>query len=115
MKPVFYHSLHKEMWLWLAANPDAGKEDWPRWKDMDILAAKAIHHCFACTSLEDRETVDTCERCPLLWGTLDNKCIGGEYNGLYEQWIDARGSRRSKLAVEIANLPIRDDYNGEVR
>ena len=114
MRPTFYHSLHKEMWLWLAENPEAAKSDWPRWNETDVVG-KAIHHCFACSALEEGATAHDCERCPLLWGTPTNQCIGDEYNGLYEQWVDARGERRVRLALEIANLPIREGYQGEVR
>lgn len=41
---------HREMWNWLADNPDKHKEDWPGWEERsnDLFSAIEKNHCFLC-------------------------------------------------------------------
>lgn len=84
--------LHREMWNWLAENPEKQKGDWLDKEDIDVR-----NECFAC-----KECNGDCEKCP-----LDKKVIGcNKPDGLYTIW---RGSEdvcvRNALAKVIAGLP----------
>lgn len=39
MSKIFEHTLHKELWLWLADNPKKGECDWAR---VEILIERII-------------------------------------------------------------------------
>lgn len=84
--------LHREMWNWLAENPEKQKSDWFDKEDVD-----ALYECFAC-----EECNSDCEKCP-----LDRGVIGCDrVNGLYHIWITSKNmNTRSALAKVIAWLP----------
>lgn len=84
--------LHREMWNWLAKNPEKQKSDWFDKEDVD-----ALDECFAC-----EECNSNCEKCP-----LDRGVIGCDrVNGLYHIWITSKDmNTRSALAKVIAWLP----------
>ena len=104
----FNHTAHKELWNWLAENPDKNKEDWPEWSHNGGPIQEVENDCFACDALFDGGCLGG-EECCLLWPPNDlgkNFCVFG---GLFSQWSDAPlGSQeRSSLARQIANLPVK--------
>lgn len=88
--------LHREMWNWLAENPDKEEGDWLC--DNGYIGDKDIAGgCFAC-----EECRQHCDECP-----LDKRVIGCE-DGLFRVWYTTSDIRtRSRLADVIANLPWR--------
>lgn len=88
--------LHREMWSWLAENPEKQKSDWFDKEDVD-----ALDECFAC-----EECNSHCEECP-----LDSNVIGcGKSCGLYRIWmISEDADVRRALAKVIAGLPWRSN------
>lgn len=67
-----YESYHRELWTWLAENPDNTKEDWfgEFWKDDTVPNS----YCFACEidnlvrrHLASNEGIQEgiCKRCPI--------------------------------------------------
>ena len=84
--------LHREMWNWLAENPEKQKNDWFDKEDVD-----ALDECFAC-----EECNSNCEECP-----LDRSVIGcGKSYGLYRMWMASEDADvRRALAKVIAGLP----------
>lgn len=88
--------LHREMWNWLAENPDKEEGDWLC--DNGYIGDKDIAGgCFAC-----EECRQHCDECP-----LDKRVIGCE-DGLFRVWYTTSDIRtRSRLADVIAGLPWR--------
>lgn len=84
--------LHREMWNWLAENPEKQKSDWFDKEDVD-----ALNECFAC-----EECNSNCGECP-----LDSNVIGcGKSCGLYHIWLASEDvDVRRALAKVIAGLP----------
>jgi hypothetical protein len=107
MTKIFDHTNHTKLWMWLSENPKKKKEDWPKWKT-NYGTIESVHNdCFAC---EYDESFFHCNGCPLVWP--DNKninaddCMGLE--GLFFRWDTSKDNHeRSKLALQIANLPVR--------
>lgn len=101
MKKEEYKKLHRELWQWLADNPDKEKSDWPRWKinggDYDVYG-----DCFACEFFKDV----LCHDCDLY---IKSIIISGEpvcqNNGFYGQWkLESIQEQRSALALQIKDL-----------
>ena len=60
------HELHKEIWTWLADNPDKGSDDWPRWEKKGGDVQNVKNDCFAC-EINKMRGGEECKRCPITW------------------------------------------------
>lgn len=107
----FNHSAHRDLWLWLSENPERWKADWPGWK---TYRNPPVSFCFACQYTVDvsqhyglRQSIRCCF-CPLDWP--GKRCVFGTSTGLYDLWSESSPSShvRSKLARDIAELPVKD-------
>jgi len=109
--------LHRELWGWLADNPNKQKWDWPEWKVMGGGMGFIDNYCFCCAYAGD--TLDgerkNCKNCLLVWPgescqySSDDETDENMY-GLFEEWISVRtDKKRSKLAKQIRDLPVRED------
>lgn len=88
--------LHREMWNWLAENPEMGKEDWFVRKKY-TADMRPANDCFACDECER-----DCDKCP-----LDRRVIGCG-GGLFNIWLNTPDMHtKSRLAKVIAILPWR--------
>ena len=120
----FNHTAHKELWNWLADNPDKKKNEWPGWISNNGLYKCPENFCFACGyALSDDYMEEDCEfkTCPLIWHNNENvhddgncwfncECNGGEYGS----WEDAETAElKSWYARQIANLPVREGVECE--
>lgn len=100
----FNHTAHKELWDWLAKNPEKGKREWSGWIE-NRGGYYAALHCFACDYAEDERTGDRCEACPLIWDNFDNIC----YLGIFGAWEDEKNlQKRTKWAEKIRDLPVKE-------
>jgi hypothetical protein len=96
--------LHRELWQWLADNPDKGKTDWPGWKrrSEDPEIDEAYRHascCFSCLCAGFEKILRTCRKCPCDWGA--RRCGPGHYG----RWLcspDPAARRRYALRVRDA-------------
>jgi hypothetical protein len=64
--------LHRELWQWLADNPDQWKSGWPRWEEV----GETMNNCFACEAAgEDKQYrfASDCRRCTVDWGYVNEK------------------------------------------
>lgn len=122
MQIRFDHAGHKALWNWLTENPEKYKQDWPDFDNYDRYLLHINNNCFACVAAKGRD----CKRCPLNWhdpktGRLIN-CLdpyspyvewtrlGGDYlQDESESERQARLKKRSMLAKQIAEMPLRDD------
>lgn len=90
--------LHREMWNWLAENPDKRKFDWIK-NHAGELPNKLSSMCFAC-----EECGTDCDKCPLDANVTG--CGARGYEGLYDAWALCEDREtRARLARVIANLP----------
>ena len=112
-EPVFNHTAHKQLWLWLAVHPTKTKNDWRGWKD--IRNCHVAKTCFACEYAGQSEYslciyTEICNGgCPLIWGGERNICF--EEDAIFTQWEYASKNShrtRKRLALQIANLPVRE-------
>ena len=88
--------LHREMWNWLAENPEKRETDWLE-DNGYIDSERLIRGCFAC-----EECGGVCDECP-----LDSRVIGCE-DGLFQVWdMTTDPVTKIRLAEVIANLPWR--------
>ena len=86
--------LHREMWNWLAENPEKSKADWLN-NNGYTADKRPLCECFAC-----EECDHGCSKCPL------NKNVIGCFSGLYNAWSETTDMpAKAKLAEMIANLP----------
>jgi len=105
---VFQHTLHKELWQWLADNPDKEKNEWPRWSSNGGDIGYVTARCFACNYNSD------CVDCPLVWPDYpDNEGdICGKDGSLFDRWLfttgSSEGDKRSRLAEQIRDLPVKE-------
>lgn len=103
----FNHSAHKELWSWLAQNPELDKERWPGWKHNGGEYDVAAFYCFACeyAKFSSAKTITNCDACPLEWDE-DENCT--EENSLHKIWAST-GNRRCRtfIAKEIRDLPVK--------
>ena len=97
---------HREMWNWLAENPDKDKVSWPGWSETSL---EKINHCFLCGYVQQIPHGD-CPNCPLNWG-ITTICVERHpeksYYYLYQEAETHKD--RTKYAKIIANLPEKDD------
>ena len=119
--------LHKELWLWLAANPKKRKQHWPGWKRKGAL--KTNHYCFACEYAKQRfgheETIiyssgNYCKYCPLDWELEEHEDSNYRYaceESYYKLWYSPKmvSVKRSELALKIAKLKPRLLPRGDKR
>lgn len=104
----FNHTAHKELWDWLAKNPDKNKYDWPGW-GFNGGKHVATRGCFACKYVVYRygwDKKDDCENCPLVWPN-DIYCDENSDESLYGAWRNETDlKKRSELARQIRDLPV---------
>lgn len=102
----FNHEAHKEMWLWLAENPECEKWEWPELKK---IRKRPACFCFACEAAEHdkAETNMVCAKCPLIWpGNYILKEDGAIcFQSIFGKW---QKGHSPYLARKIANLPLRE-------
>ena len=116
MSNPFYNGIefrweeHKRFWNWLSENPVANEIDWPEFNFLSREDKFGI--CFNCGYERSFNKKDAPNQCPLSKncnGTIDY-CFGG----LYEKWFNSKNLiTRSELAKQIANLPLRNDWDWE--
>lgn len=103
---VFNRTAHKALWIWLSANPGMDKLDWLGWKRNGGDYDEVESHCFACGFAEK------CNDCPLEWPGKHCNGIGDE--GLYGEWeFTEDPQERASLALQIANLPVKEGVETE--
>lgn len=115
--------LHYELWTWLAANPEKGKSDWPRWGEINSEYGDVMDNCFMCEFVA-QEMGDInpplrrpvfCKKCPLDWtngGKHSTVCYSDR--GLFFRWdtskLEDDMEAVSDIAYTIAELPLKDEY-----
>ena len=115
---VFNHTLHMELWNYLAENPCYSdpvlvKRFWLQCHDVEVHS-----DCFACETAVSlvRNALDYCDDCPLDWGDDDFRCQ--DDCSLYMSWKIAwnRGDKKEaqRLAIMIADLPLTNEDLYEV-
>jgi hypothetical protein len=97
--------LHRELWGWLADNPDKGKTDWPGWKrrSEDPEIDEAYNHaicCFSCLCAGREEGLRACRKCPCDWGA--DRCGGTGHYGCWFCSSDHAERRRLALLIRDA-------------
>lgn len=109
---VFNHTAHVALWDWLSENPDKQEKEWPEWAwnggEYYDAPTPFNNKCFCCMYVDYLN--ESCNACPLVW-PHDRKC--GESNdygiGLFDEWhSEADPQRRSELAAQIRDLPVRE-------
>ena len=96
--------LHKEMWGWLAENPDKDKPQWPRWVSNGGTVEDIDYDCFACEDNSDYTGTYSCKNCMIDWGYNNCKSIGSPY----ELWDYSENNEDKAIyAAIIRDLPIR--------
>ena len=81
---------HRELWFWLAENPDKDKTKWPGWEKYNISDRDVVswrNTCFACGEDKDKSKGVDCSNCPITWhevGQLKFKCA--HHNSIYYLW-----------------------------
>lgn len=108
----FNHTAHKELWDWLAKNPEKGKADWPGWEF--YCDSRLYYWCFACEYARNEATGKginptfgiKCQYCPLIWNDDDDEiCM----DGLFDDWDAEKDlQKRTKLAEQIRDLSVRE-------
>lgn len=99
---------HRRLWLWLANNPKANKEDWPGWRYIE----QPPYRCFACQIAKKRiigphgdyaSFIRRCEKCPITdWvGETEGMCEKYEF-GEWRQKLNSP-KKKSKFARIIAD------------
>jgi hypothetical protein len=115
MSKVFQWTKHKELWQWLADNPEMNKEDWPGWKcSGGTIEDTSGYECFACEYIGELPYSARCN-CPLIWPDNHkveaNDCMGRQ--GLYRSWENSTRDTRVSLAKTIRDLPVREGVEWE--
>lgn len=140
MKPIriFNHTMHKELWQWIADNPSAYAQQWPGWYEYGISknAARDFNFCTACACVGMTRTWQTqfcneythdygallyvqrnllCVHCPLDWGYSSedgHQLCCWEEEGLHSNFENAYDFRDiEEYALAIRDLPLREDQN----
>lgn len=119
-KIIFNHTLHKEMWNWLAENPkkkniNVGKSKFNTTRDFYIeknLSLSVIDFCFACSSARALSEIlyicctDICSCCPLHDGE-QSPCKHVIYEPFFSYWKRARTPKSlTKYAKLIRDFPL---------
>ena len=104
-----YISKHREIWNWLAENPDKEKMHWPGWENNKRVS----NNCFLCGYSDATGHEGGCN-CPLDWGRTKS-CMDREhelsYYLLYNEAFSLED--RAKYAEIIANLPEKNPLGEE--
>lgn len=98
-----FEEAHREMWNSLANNEVESKRDWLNTHNANNEELP-IKYCFACEISSNNKKSQNCNNCPL---TVDGKkMVNGTscLNGLFDEWYNAKGFEKFKLAYKIANL-----------
>jgi len=117
--------LHRELWGWLADNPEMSKGDWSGWEDLlerhpGLIRKESLlaSECFACYVARGN-----CDNCILEWPGI-GCCSGGRYGdgkGLFSLWENTKFleahkeflEARRELAAQIRDLPVRNRSHRE--
>lgn len=93
-----YKELHRELWLWLADNPEMLKSDWPRWKHNGGDIGFVTSYCFACEYIESMYQLGFDVGC-------HKYCPIGSCQPEYDKWwrLQEYQRQRRKWALRIAN------------
>jgi len=96
---------HKELWQWLADNPEKYKKDWPGWSNH--AGAWNDPQCFACYGY-------TCDTCPCHWGSrtdyeVTRRCSCTARHTVYRKYMKASAHSRLNL-VRLYATRIRDAW-----
>lgn len=101
---------HRKMWNDLANGKIENKEEWIGLNNIND-EKPPLHHCFACEATlnytEDLKNLYmgmSCDRCPLIVNGKRGRNKYGCLNGLFDEWYNAKGFEKFRLAHEIANL-----------
>jgi len=117
---------HRELWNWLAENPEKQKTDWPGFKNFHYGITS---HCFACQYVANNSMVcyDS-KNCLFVWrnplGCMQDGAefaIWDDYNDELLFNIVNKGSEefrivcemKTKLARKIRDLPLRKEVYDE--
>lgn len=105
--PEWYElrDLHRQLWQWLADNPEKYKGDWPGWAGYPDVYAQ--QQCFACYG-------HTCYTCPCHWGSRSNygaafTCSCTSRHTVYRKYVRAAARSRFNL-VRLYATRIRDAW-----
>ena len=97
--------LHRQLWLWLAKNPDMAKKDWPGWIHNGGPVKETQHDCFLCERYQhDKE--EFCD-CPIEWSKGDRRYGPCEaVDSTFYEWYYCSPDiqERSRLARQIAGM-----------
>lgn len=127
---VFNHTAHKELWDWIANNPDLTYWEWPGWEQNGGEYGFLINDNFACDYAHLVSTAHKfidCRDCPLTQWTdpsVERRYFSyvesDEYRGdaeglcmigLYGKWCDAYYARDLEkiayFAKKIRELPVK--------
>ena len=111
----FNYTAHKGLWNWLADNPSAEKIEWPGWLRNGGSFEDMLFHCPACQYA--RWNTGGCFKCPLIWVGEDGNDASKFYiacdHSYYGDWKRVGPSKKSELARQIANLPVREGVECE--
>ncbi len=114
----------REMWNWIAAEPGRSKDQFVFNKTEGFTAENTIHwytmplYCPACKYTGVSEACDRCKNCLVVWPSktcaTSYQDESGEFSfGLFNKWriafADRDFAKAQQLAVQIANLPIREE------
>lgn len=118
-KTIFYHTLHKQMWDYLANNPDKEKHNFVEMLPKEEAIKFGSSQCTACEySIKEAMRLDNyskkCINCPFEYPTEDWGCL----NGLYEEYMKANlkyretgdeyfRTRTIELATKIRDMPVK--------
>ena len=93
----------RELWLWLADNPEKSKDDWPGWKEYWPM----ISGCPCCEYIRHRYPfgILNCHRCLLKWpiSRWAHSCLDDDTP--YSAWLEPKSvDDRVGSALEIVAL-----------
>lgn len=115
MTRVFRQDLHKELWEWLARNPQKHKYQWPRWSQNRGSIDAGKFFCVACffntEHKKPSDPVGECTCCPICINGRDT--LKGCMGGLFEKWfLETDLVKKAEVARIIRDLPVREEYRG---